>query len=261
LPSSYDDYDVTQLFQAVRDASEQLAPSRAQVLAWRRAVQALDKHRERLDSLRGQLAAKWPPETNAASAAYLRELDRLIDAVHQTSVAAASNQVHIEHVANAIDRAKREIEPLHDEYVENRTKLAQYENTLNEVGANATYVSGPLGGYLARKGAGIVLAPPVADGRQEELSRQARARMVPLTSTVTDAVSNMHAPPKYEPPIVERPIDPGSRIAGPAGGGSIRPPAIDPPAHARQKLTTTGAGDGANGNNGSVSGPGLRDVS
>jgi chromosome segregation ATPase len=165
LPSSYDDYDVTQLFQAVRDASEQLAPSRAQVLAWRRAVQALDKHRERLDSLRGQLAAKWPPETNAASAAYLRELDRLIDAVHQTSVAAASNQVHIEHVANAIDRAKREIEPLHDEYVENRTKLAQYENTLNEVGANATYVSGPLGGYLARKGAGIVLAPPVADGR------------------------------------------------------------------------------------------------
>ena len=127
MSSTYDALNVVQLFQMVGDARKELGPSRAQVLAWRRAVQALDEHRKNLEILRRQLAAKWPPETNAASAAYLAEIDRLVQAITQTSASAASNGAHIDHVANAIEKAEKDIEPLHREYLENQKKLAQYE--------------------------------------------------------------------------------------------------------------------------------------
>lgn len=263
MPSSYESLGVVQLFQLVSDARKELGPSRAQVLAWRRAVQALDEHRNNLESLRGQLAAKWPPECNAASAAYLEELDRLIQAINQTSASAASNGTHIDHVANAIEKAQEGIEPLHREYVENQKKLAQYESLLNDLGGKAAIAGGPLGGWVTKNVAEKVMDSPVSDGRQEELARQARAEMVPLTGTVTDAVNNMQGPPKYAPPKVDIIEDTGRDVGRAADGGAVRPPKVDPPAHTQAQPETPPAVPDANGGSGgrdTDASPGLEGV-
>ncbi len=233
MSSSYDALDPKQLHQLVGDAAKELAPSRAQVAAWSRVRDAMRGHQTELTRLRDQLAAKWPPEKNAAAAAYLRELDRLVEAVGEASLSAASHVTHVNRVADEIENTVGRLQPVYDEYVRNEQLLAQHEQKLNDYGQKGALLGGPLAGIVTKGAADLVLDSPVADGRQEELTRQARAQMVPVTDTVRDAVNNMQPPPQYEPPEVHIEDDGSRRLGGGPDGGAVRPPTIAPPAHAQ----------------------------
>jgi hypothetical protein len=102
-------------------------------------------------------------------------------------------------------------------------------------------LGGPLAGIVTKGAADLVLDSPVADGRQEELAQQARARMVPVTDTVRDAVNNMQPPPQYQPPEVRDYQQQGSPVGGASDGGAVRPPTIAPPAHSQSVSSGNGA--------------------
>ncbi len=242
MSSSYDALDPKQLYQLVGDAVRELEPSRAQVAAWSRVRDAMRGHQAELKRLRDQLAAKWPPEQNAAAAAYLRELDRLTEAVGEASLSAASHVTHVNRVADEIEQTVGRLKPIYDEYVQNEQLLAQHEQKLNGYGRTGALLGGPLAGIVTKGAADLVLDSPVADGRQEELAQQARARMTPVTDTVRDAVNNMQPPPQYQPPVVDPDKGGGQRLGGASDGGAVRPPAIAPPAHTQ---AGTGGGSGA----------------
>ena len=84
---------IPRLWRLVDAARQKLQPSRDQVAAWERASSMLSGHAARLQNCRNQLAGLWPPEQNAASAAYMVELDRLIDASRPVAVFVCSSVV------------------------------------------------------------------------------------------------------------------------------------------------------------------------
>ncbi|MGI5215901.1 hypothetical protein [Plantactinospora sp. CA-290183] len=239
MSGEYDAFDVTQLWQMVDAARRDLPSSREQISAWWRAHGMLDQHVRALRSCRDQLAALWPPESNAASAAYLTELDRLVTAAEQTSKAAQTNATHIGYVADAIEQAHRKLKPIYEEYVKNEGKLAEYQSQLDTAGAvgagvgqhYAGSLGNRLGGALGKGALDLFTSPPVEDGRQAELSRQARAAMTELGGAARDGNNRVETPPEYRPPATReegpvRQIDDDSDRA-------IRPPVIDPPPHRR----------------------------
>ncbi|MEV6602437.1 hypothetical protein AB0M36_37150 [Actinoplanes sp. NPDC051346] len=255
--SEYSSYDIKQLFAMVTAAKQTLGQSHEQIQAWTRAQQMLDRHWTALQGFRTQLAAKWPPDQNAASAAYLLELDRLLNAVTQTAQAAISNAIQIGYVTEAITQAHTTLETLHREYVDNEAKIDRYNNMVDAVGTGASAVHGPLGGFVAKGITKAVTSSPVDDGRQDQLQQQARQAMDTLSGAAHDASVNMTTPPDYMPPDVA--VDPGDTSLGNSstGGGAQRPPTIDPPAHTRAHLTAPGhVESGAGGNGDTATGTG-----
>ncbi|MEV8504580.1 hypothetical protein AB0368_07070 [Actinoplanes sp. NPDC051475] len=241
----------------VAGAKQTLGQSHEQIQAWTRAQQMLDRHWTALQGFRAQLAAKWPPDQNAASAAYLLELDRLLNAVTQTAEAAISNAVQIAHVTEAIDQAHTTLETLHSEYVSNEAKIADYNDKVNAVSTGVSVVQGPLAGFVAKGAAELFTSPPVDDGRQDQLQQQARQAMDTLSGAAHDASVNMTTPPEYLSPKVAGKDD-GTLVGdGSTGGGAQRPPNIDPPAHTRAHLTAPGhVESGAGGDGGTATGTG-----
>jgi len=232
--SEYSGYPIKQLWQMVDAAKQGLQPSHDQVAALNKAQQMLSGHAESLERARDQLAAKWPPETNAASAAYLTELDRLIIAVKDTALSCAVNVFHVNTVSDAIIQAHATLEPLHREFVENEVSLARYDAEINAFGAGASLIPG--GSTVAKGAAKLFTSPPVEDGRQDELTKQAQQAMVPLTGAAQDGATYIKPPAPYAPPTVGRSIDEKStELAGDSSsgssGGAIQSPAIDPPAY------------------------------
>src|SRR4051794_22108842 len=59
--------------------------------AWQRSAELLDGHRSEVLLYRENLAAAWPPEKSAASAAYLERLDQLINNLTETYEASVIN--------------------------------------------------------------------------------------------------------------------------------------------------------------------------
>ncbi|ROT33167.1 hypothetical protein EF879_08615 [Micromonospora sp. HM5-17] len=223
----------------VDTAYRQLQPSRDQVAAWNRASSMLDGHVRTLRSCRAQLAALWPPESNAASAAYLGELDRLITAAEQTSTVAANNATQINHVANAIELTRAKLKPIYEEYVSNQQRLADYQKQIEQAGVIGGAIGQSYAGELGRTvgdrvGEGLFEAftsPPVEDGRQEALNRQAHALMAQLDGAARDGGQRVKPPPEYLPPRTER--DDGREIGDGSDDRAIPPPQVDPPSHRR----------------------------
>jgi hypothetical protein len=240
--NGYGGYDIKQLFQMVDEAKNGLAPSRQQYAALQRATQMLGAHAEALQGYRDQLAAKWPPESNAASAAYLVELDKLVAAAKETALTSAVNANHVNLVVEAIEQAHITLKPLHDEYVKNEGLLQQYDAKVSAAGYDYEFVGGPGAGAAARGLTRLFTSSPVDDGRQEELVRQARQAMVPLTGAAQDGGTYIVPPAPYAPPTVAATRDEFTRIGGDSTGGASRPPVIAPPAHTR---ATTGAEPGS----------------
>ena len=234
MPDSYSGYDIKQLFQMVDAARQGLEPSRKQHAALKRATEMLGEHAGALQGYRDQLAAKWPPESNAASAAYLAELDKLLTAVKDTAQTSAVNAFHVNLVTEAIVQAHDTLKPLHDEYVNNEGLLRQYDAKVAAAGDDYEMVGGAPAGAAARGLTRLFTSSPVDDGRQEELVRQARQAMVPLSVAAQDGGTYITPPPPYAPPTVDgaQHLE-STQFGGGSGGGAIRPPVIDPPSHAR----------------------------
>jgi hypothetical protein len=236
--SEYDGYDIKQLWQMVDAARQGLQPSHDQVAALNNAQQMLSGHAQSLEDARDQLAAKWPPETNAASAAYLTELDRLIAAVKDAALSCAVNVFHINMVGDAIIQAHDKLAPLHTEFVKNESALAQYDADIKSFGDGATLIPG--GSAIASGAARLFTSPPVDDGRQDELTKQAQQAMVPLAGAAQDGATYIKPPAPYEPPTVANHYDemtqnqPGSSGSG-SSSGVARPPTIDSPAYTRHQ--------------------------
>ncbi|MEV6602390.1 hypothetical protein AB0M36_36895 [Actinoplanes sp. NPDC051346] len=253
--SEYSSYDIKQLLAMVTAGKQTLGQSHEQIQAWTRAQQMLDRHWTALQGFRQQLAAKWPPEQNAASAAYLLELDRLLNAVTQTAEAASSNAVQIGYVTEAITQAHTTLETLHREYVDNEAKIADYNAKVDAVGTGVSAVQGPIAGFIAKDATELFTSPPVDDGRQDQLQQQARQAMDTLSGAAHDASVNMTTPPDYIPPRVEK--DGDTHLGSDStGGGAQRPPTIDPPAHTRAHLTVPGHVETGGGDGGSATGTG-----
>lgn len=232
MADGYAGFDVKQLYAMVDAARQGLAPSRQQIDAWRRTTQMLDQHAAALRGYREQLATRWPPQSNAAAAAYLAELDRLVSAVEQTSRAATASAAQIGYVADEIERTHARLKPVHDEYLANEVKLARYEAAVQAAGTGGRTTQGPVGEFLAEGAMKLFTSPPVDDGRQEALTQQARAAMGPLTGAAQDAIWNIQVPPSYTPPGVDVNSG-GTQLGDDSPGGAHRPPPIDPPAHTR----------------------------
>jgi hypothetical protein len=255
MASEYTSYDIRQLFAMVTAAKQTLGPSHEQIGALHRAEQMLRQHGTALRGLRDQLAAKWPPESNAAAAAYLGELDRLVQAVDQTGRAAVSNAAQVDHVSDAINQAHAALRPLHDEYVGNESKIAKYHDTVDTVVAGVAVIQGPVAGLVTKGAAALFTSPPVDDGRQEQLQRQARQAMDALGGVARDATVALTAPPDYAPPIVRNDRD--TPLGGDTAGGAARPPTIDPPVHQRAETLPAGDTGPSTGGPSSVTGPAL----
>ncbi|NJC70599.1 hypothetical protein HC031_12865 [Planosporangium thailandense] len=255
----YGVFDVKQLYTMVDAAKQGLPQTRAQIQAWQRAEGMLRGHADTLRGYRADLVAQWPPDENAASAAYLHHLDNLLDAVDATANAAGTNARLLDHVAGEIERTHDTVTPLYHEYVANEKKLAAYHAELNAAqaaggaaGAAAGQVAGGpvagglvssagrvVGGFLGKGAMELFTSPPVPDGRQAQLNQQARTAMATLAGTAQDASSHMEMPPSYTPPMPGRGGEtPHPYTPGGSSGGAVRPPAIAPPAHTRASYTS-----------------------
>ena len=237
--SEYSGYDIKQLWRMVEAARQGLQPSHDQVAALSKAQQMLSVHAQSLETARDQLTTIWPPKTNAASAAYLAELDRLIVAVKDTALSCAINVFHINAVSDAIVQAHETLKPLHKEYVRNEGILAQYEAEINAFGEAGSAIPGS--STIAKGTAKLFTSPPVDDSRQDELTKQAQQAMVPLSGAALDGAAYIKPPALYTPPTVdgnpvtENPYHFGSSGSDSGSGGAVRPPVIDPPASSRTR--------------------------
>jgi len=244
--NEYSGYNIKQLWQMVDAARQGLQPSRDQVAALDKAQQMLSGHAQSLEEARDQLAMKWPPETNSASAAYINELDRLIAAVRETALTCAVNVFHINTVSEAIVQAHDTLAPLHVEFVKNEDSLARYDASIEAFGEGASLIPG--GSTVAKGAAKLFTSPPVDDGRQDELTLEAQQAMVPLAEAAHDGATYIKAPAPYVPPtvddspITENPIEFGGSAGASNTSGAALPPIIDPPANTRAHGIGTTAG-------------------
>ncbi|MGI5152474.1 hypothetical protein ACQEVC_39885 [Plantactinospora sp. CA-294935] len=235
---------IPHLWRRVDAAQQKLQPSRDQVAAWERASSMLSGHSARLQNCRNQLAALWPPEQNAASAAYMVELDRLIEASRQTSTAAQNNATHIGHVADAIEQARTKLEPIYREYLENQRKLADYQRQVElagDVGATAggvaasrfglTGLGQKAGDFLGEGAMTLLTDPPVSDAQQAALVARARAVQAEVDGAARDGGGRIQPPPEYIPPPVIK--DDNAREFDDDSDGTVRPPVVNPPPRRR----------------------------
>lgn len=242
MADDYAAHDVRQLWQMVESARAQLPSSREQIAAWQRAHSMLDQHVTTLRACRTQLAELWPPQENAASAAYLAELDRLLDAAGKTAEAAQNNATHIGYVADAIEQAHAKLTPIYQEYLANAQKLADYQQQIDAAGDVGAGIGERLAGDLGKQaghtlGEGameLFTSPPVAEGRQEELNRQARAIMRELSGVARDGSERVQPPPEYVPPVDRTGRSPTEdEIRDDPTDRAVPPPVIDRPPYAR----------------------------
>ncbi|MFY1669983.1 hypothetical protein ACN27G_08485 [Plantactinospora sp. WMMB334] len=244
---------IPHLWRLVEAAQQRLRPSREQVAAWERVSSMLGGHASRLQDCRNQLATLWPPEQNAASAAYMVELDRLIEASRQTSTAAQNNATHIGHVADAIEQARTKLEPIYKEYLENQRKLADYQRQVELAGDVGGAVGGAAGsrfgltalgqkaGDLLGEGTMTLLTdPPVSDAQQAALVARARAVQVEMDGAARDGGGRIQPPPEYVPPAVNRGDD--AREFDDDSEGTVRPPVVNPPPRRRAEAEGSGPG-------------------
>ncbi|MEU4639004.1 hypothetical protein [Micromonospora sp. NPDC023814] len=191
-----------------------------QVAGWRKVCDLARTHLSRLQEYRRGLAEAWPPETNEAARAYVRELDELIDKVQRTHDAASANYTALSAATQAIGTTRTELKKIYDEYAVKLQEKRTYEATLADPKA-------AMGSRVPDR--------PVTDADLERLNVQARGIMYGLSGELQHAqVMLQKPPPAVRPP---RPgIDPGtSEIYG----GGIAP--VIPPIMPVPVPTSTGA--------------------
>ena len=175
---------------------------------WRKSYELTLQHMSAVRNYRENLAAAWPPDKSAASAAYLQRLDDLLANLQQTYDAAVANYSTFSTATLALDSARHELKTVYDEYVTNEGKLAAHQREVADGSATGN-------GTSSEK-------PPVADGRQAELEARARSIMYGLSAELAAATTQIRQPPLYQ---LARTIDASESSYG---GSTYTPPQIPP---------------------------------
>jgi hypothetical protein len=188
------------------------------VAGWRRTAELAGRHVSRLRQYRDRLAEVWPPERSAAARAYLTQLDYLVEHVQSTFDAAAANYTAFSAATGGIGTARRDLEKIYTEYVDNEQRIARYEADL------AAYEDK----NRVEKLFSTRPSNPVPGSRQEELTWRARSLMYELSGTLIEATAQITTPPTYTPPRgrVETQTMPGGVGTGPL---SVSNPPFIPP--------------------------------
>nr|WP_088996032.1 hypothetical protein [Micromonospora echinaurantiaca] len=177
-----------------------------QVAGWRKVCDLAQTHLARLQEYRRGLAEAWPPETNEAARAYLRELDELIDKVRRTHDAAIANYTALSAATEAIGSSRAELEKVYEEWAVKLQQKRAYE-------ATAADPKAAMGSRVPDQ--------PVTDADLERLNVQARGIMYGLSSELQHAQVMLRQPPPARPPIQSDNPD--------IYGGASAPPPIIPP--------------------------------
>jgi hypothetical protein len=186
--------------------------------------------------------AAWPEE-NASAAAFLTELDILIARLDTASADAETTATGLDRIVNALQTAKREIEPLWEQYKDKSDDLV----------------------------------PRWFDNAEDELDEQAQRAMITAEKAVSDSVPMLKVPEPYTLTAEDPRVDEKRQLtdnsgaaavgaaAGAAVGGISVPVPHDPvpPLPGRDPIAPEGpAPAGAGGSGGAVvgSGPDLAGV-
>ncbi|MBQ1025983.1 flagellar export protein FliJ [Micromonospora sp. C95] len=158
------------------------------VAGWRKIAELAGQHLGRLRTYRESLAQAWPPETNAASHAYLAKLDELIEQVQRTHDTAATNQTALSAATQALSSSRDKIEKIHQEYADKLQQKRSWEQTAADPKAAA---------------ASRAIQPPVTDSDLEQLNIQARNVMYGLSTELHQAQTQLRHPPPTKPTVLD----------------------------------------------------------
>ncbi len=236
--TAWDAFNTPRLWSMVKDEDD--AVGRAQVSAWRTLAGSVSDQRAALVAAKAELVAAWPPEQNDSAAAFVGELDTLIARLDMASADAETTATGLDRIMNALQTAKREIEPLWEQYKDKSDDLV----------------------------------PRWFDSAEDELDEQARRAMIAAESTVQDSVALLRVPEPYQlqPKELKDDIEElptggsGSTLSGSGGGAgagiSVAVPHDPvPPLPGREPIVPDiGAGGGAIGGVVGGGGPDLAGV-
>ncbi|GAA4694655.1 hypothetical protein [Phytohabitans rumicis] len=205
--------DVPGMWQAIEN--QQSDDHWRLVSGWRKTYELTWAHLRRLETYRASLVDVWPPDRNAAAAAYVRRLDFLIENVRQTYEVAAANYTTLSATVGALASARLELKPLYDEYVGKAQAAREYEELV-------AFSSGS-------EGAAVVGPAPVTRQELERLNQRARAIMYSLSHTLVEAEAAIKHPPTYQSRTGLAPADPdvygtGPRSTSDSSGAVETPP-------------------------------------
>ncbi|MDQ7911344.1 hypothetical protein RB614_43330 [Phytohabitans sp. ZYX-F-186] len=164
------------------------------VAGWRKASELTGTHLRRLEQYRTNLAEVWPPDRNAAAAAYVARLDFLIQNVRTTHDVTAANYSTLAATVGALASARHDLKPLYDEYLATSRTMKEYA----ELAAFNAAAEAPT----------VIGAPPVGPQDLERLNNRARAIMYTLSHTLVEAEAAIRQPPTYPTRGLSSPVDP-----------------------------------------------------
>ncbi|MEU8612648.1 hypothetical protein AB0C29_32120, partial [Actinoplanes sp. NPDC048791] len=237
--TAWGSYNTPRLWAMVKDEDDPEAWR--QVSAWGEISGAMKDQRALLLKAREALVTAWPPEQNNSAAAFVAEVDKLIGRMDAAKTEADDTATGLANILEALRQAKRNIEPLWEQYKQKSDDLV----------------------------------PAWWDNAEEELDKQAQSHMITAEQVVQDNVGRLRVPDPY----VLDPIDPhyeretlpdddrsgsGSSGAAPAtassggrgGAGGVSVPVPHdpvPPLPGRDPIVPEGSPSGG-------SGPGLAEV-
>ncbi|HWS33604.1 MAG TPA: hypothetical protein VN408_12780 [Actinoplanes sp.] len=224
---------VPTMWAALKDFDD--TPHWTMVGAWRKSYELIITHISQVKQYRENLATAWPPHKSKAAAAYVQELDVLIKNLEETYDAAIANHTALSTATQAINAARRELEPIQQEHTANAGLLAEYnaqnQTTSSSSGSTPTPTPSP---------SPSPQVPPVAPGRQIELQTKAAGIMQSLSAELATAQTSFVAPRPYVGTSSQdtsgSEIPSGSGSVG--GSGSGRNPGFSP-----RGTTPIGTGD------------------
>ncbi|MEV4511843.1 hypothetical protein AB0K00_23095 [Dactylosporangium sp. NPDC049525] len=114
MAESYRRWRLPQLWQMV--AADSPANTYLHLTTLRRQQAALETQRDRLRTLRDQLAEAWPPEKSEAATAFIQRVNDMIRAMSETANGAAEVRSRVTLIAEALDQARAELAPLVEQY-------------------------------------------------------------------------------------------------------------------------------------------------
>ncbi|SCG18406.1 hypothetical protein GA0070610_4749 [Micromonospora echinofusca] len=151
-----------------------------QVAGWRKVCDLARAHLSRLQEYRKGLAEAWPPQSNEAARAYIRELDELIDKVQRTHDAASANYTVLSAATQAISTTRAELKKIYETYAVKVQEKQTYDATLADPKA-------AMGSRVPDR--------PVTDADLERLNVQARGIMYGLSNELQQAQVMLRQPP------------------------------------------------------------------